>query len=75
MDSHPYKNVHDKNPYKKNMDSHSYINMHGENPYKNNAPAMGAVFGLGVGAGGLGAFLAADACKSGSSAMAAAALV
>ena len=34
MDSHSYRNVHDENPYKKNMDSHSYRNVHDENPYK-----------------------------------------
>ena len=38
-------------------------------------PAMGAVFGLGVGAGRLGAFLDADTCVFGSSTMAAAELV
>ena len=34
MDSHSYRNVHDKNPYKNNMDSHSYINLNDENQKK-----------------------------------------
>ena len=36
MDSHLYRNVHDKNPFKKNMDSTLYRNEHGKNPVKNN---------------------------------------
>ena len=52
MDSHSYRNVHDKNPYTnkwiviltkmcmmktdKNMDSHLYRDVHDENRYKNN---------------------------------------
>ena len=33
MDSHQYKDVHNKNPYKNNMDSHSYKVLHDKNPY------------------------------------------
>ena len=32
MDSHSYRNMHDKNPYKK-MNCHSYRNVHDENTY------------------------------------------
>ena len=32
--SHTYRNVHDENPFKKNMDSHSYRNVHDENQFK-----------------------------------------
>ena len=32
MDSHSYRDVHDKTPYKNNMDSHSYKDVHDENP-------------------------------------------
>ena len=35
MDSHLYRNVYDKNPYKNNMNSHSYRNMNDKNQYKN----------------------------------------
>ena len=33
MESHSHRNVHDKNPYTKNMESHSHRNVHDENPY------------------------------------------
>ena len=33
MDSHLYRNVHDENPYKKNMDSHLYKDVHDRNQY------------------------------------------
>ena len=35
MDTHSYRNVHDKNPYKNNMDSHSYKDVQDKNSYKN----------------------------------------
>ena len=31
-DSHSYRDVHDKNPYKNNMDSHLYKYVHDKNP-------------------------------------------
>ena len=34
MDSNLYINVHDENPFKKNMDGHSYRNVLDENPYE-----------------------------------------
>ena len=32
MDSHLYKDVHDKNSYTNNIDSHLYKDVHDENP-------------------------------------------
>ena len=40
QNSHSCKDVHDKNPYKKNMDSHLYKAVHNENQNKKNLDSV-----------------------------------